>query len=500
MQEIEENARKAAITKETGDDDDSMDVDVIEGPQAETPAPTAPQDFEKSRQELLQLVRSALNESALSLDFVSLLMSSLRPQVAATSQSPLLKQMVPQGSLSADSLHTRIPEEDHLVGAGWKLQALDTASSQLEVAAKRLTSEAYKEEVYWNRILDTVSHGEVLFKIRNGDNRGLGVKYGYADSGSEYPDRGIAIVKRGPDGIPAYKFEVPRTRNAVRVTLYDTSSGDRVRVGSSAQIELLPDEAANAEIRNSRTLLFEEELFFEMVKEARQLASHRITVDNNRITCTLFDEVLEIEYAELQATEQDDNNNNSDANDNVDTEQDKTEKSAGGAVSTRADCIATTFRLLLCYAHRRRLEKRRELPAPLSSKSTPPSTRLFILRPLLAHLQHNKIVKRTRRLLEMILADQNGSELSVAPDVLGEEQSPPLGRLMYPPRSTFTVKVTSPHPMAITVKTSSPLQSHIPLYEATAVEVPGEASKSRASFYELTELEDWLHWILKRKA
>jgi hypothetical protein len=214
-----------------------------------------------------------------------------------------------------------------------------------------------------------------------------------------------------------------------------------------------------------------------MVKEARLLASHKITVDNNRIVCTLFDEVLEIEYSEIRG-----------AADESDPK-----------ISTRANCMATVFRLLLCYGHRRKLEKRQALPNPINTKIAPSSTRLFILRPLLAHLQHSKIVKRTRRVLEMILADQDGAELTVKTATTPSENPLPyLGRLLYPPRSSFTINTKSP-PVTVTINTSSPLQSHIPLYEAVAVDESTGAMISRSTFYELSELEDWANWVLKRR-
>lgn len=137
--------------------------------------------FEKSRQKLRFLIEVAQGESALSQDFVSLLMSGLKPASGTTSMSPYLKANVPTGSLNADSSQPISNEDDPFVSAGWKLVSLENAASDLKTAAQRLDLETSKEVSYWKSVLSIASNGEVLFKLRKGDTRDLSIKYGFAD-------------------------------------------------------------------------------------------------------------------------------------------------------------------------------------------------------------------------------------------------------------------------------------------------------------------------------
>ncbi|GME74064.1 unnamed protein product [[Candida] boidinii] len=62
-------------------------------------------NFFQQKEAAIDSIHSALNESSLSLDFVSLLLSSVRPTIGSTSMSPHLKQHVKVGSLSSDRVH-----------------------------------------------------------------------------------------------------------------------------------------------------------------------------------------------------------------------------------------------------------------------------------------------------------------------------------------------------------------------------------------------------------
>jgi mediator of RNA polymerase II transcription subunit 17 len=432
-------------------------------------------DFDHARQDLIQLVRQAYNESALSLDFVSLLLSCLRPAAGTTSMSPHLKQHVAVGSLGADLLATGSVDEDLSVLAGWKIQALDKASKLLKESSERLKSEVTKEARYWESVLETTNSGEVIFKIRKGDARGLGIKYGFGDAGSEYRDKGVAVVSRKTDGNMSFSTKKPISNKVIIVTLYDTSSGEKVKIGSSTQTTLLPPFNTQNEIKNARNLLFEEELFFEMIKEARLLLSQKVTI-RDKIVINLIDEIIEIEY--VSPFEE--------------TEEFK-------VPSRKADLICAAFHILVCYAHRRNLEKQRTKPAPLrpKPKQSTATPSLFILRPLVAHMQHHKVVQRTTRLLEMIVENHKNAKLELEPSSQSDSQTAYLGKLLYPPLSKYTLTVENG--LIATIVTSSPLQSYSPLYDVTA-KLSNDPSKivSKSGFYELSELEDWVSWIMKK--
>lgn len=504
----EDTAMEDASGKEENNND--------EAPSGETPADKVEeqkQDFEAAKQELSQLVGQAQNESALSLDFVSLLLSCLRPAAGSTSMSPHLKNHVPVGSLGADQLKVEPPKVDSTVGAGWKIQSLEKASELLQNSASRLKSEIGKEKTYWKNVQETADSGEVLFKIRKGDARGLGIKYGFGDAGSEYGDKGIAMIKRRHDGTMAFKFDMAKRHHVVRVSLYDVSSGERLLIGHSQYKDLLyPETSVQEEIMNARTLVFEEELFYEIVREARRLSSHKVSVSSGKITVSLYDEELVIEHIDPNESNSNDDFDEDDMEDNDDpgnNEKKKHEVQNGtndvdNCYSYKADLICSVFHVLLSYAHRRNLQKRRSIPTPFSSKTKPPQSPLFILRPLIAHIQHDKVLKRTHRLLEMILQTHSNAsmEFKKYSDIKEknhkEYENSYLGTLLFPPVSTFFL--TTDNGIKVTIITSSPLLSYIPLYDVTARK-NGDSGEiiSKTGFYELTELEGWINWILKKR-
>jgi mediator of RNA polymerase II transcription subunit 17 len=231
-------------------------------------------------------------------------------------------------------------------------------------------------------------------------------------------------------------------------------------------------------------LIFEEELFFEIVREARLLMSHRVSIEDGKVRVAIQDEIIEIEHIDPSV------------------EEDDEEQETGEQSNVRADLITDAFHILLCYAHRRNLAKRQSIPQPISSKSKPMSTPLFILRPILVHLQHENIIQRTTRLLEMILQNHKGSTLNSnveeEPDQDSASHTSYLGKLMFPPTSRYELETENG--ILVTIVTSSPLMVYLPLYDVTATLIGDKSTViSKAGFYEISELEDWINWILKRK-
>lgn len=479
-EENNEESDQAVEALEPPDSPADGDIDMAEADNGEEKSSLQSKSFAERRNEMVDHIKNALNESALSLDFVSLLISCQRPAAGTTSMSPLLKQRVAVGSLGADLLYTTVSEEDPKVTAGWKINCLNDASQQLKNVAQRVQSEVEKEETYWKGISRLAENGESLFKIRKGELRGLGIKYGFADAGSEYRrNRGIAIVKRTNSGAVSFKHDSATTRKVVRVTLYELVDGEKKRVGSSSWTTPsgLNEADPISEIAASRAQIFEEELFYELTREQRLLASLKCCLTDGKLVLSLIDEVVEIEYV-VQQEEPD---------------------SDLFPPCQRAELINQSLHLLLCQAHKRNLQKRqKELPQPINSKVRKTNPPLFILRPLVAHILHSKILKRTDRSLEMILSDIGSSsdiiKLEKYINVKQKDDNIELGILASPPTSkyTFTVKA-----LTIEITVLSPVQSSEKLFGCTAKTEEGQFM-SRTGVDELSELDEWLRFVLKR--
>lgn len=397
---------------------------------------------EGPRQKLIAAVRSALNESALSLDFVSLLISGLRPQSGASSMSPALKRQVPIGTLGCDTIKKEQTSINKTrPGAGWKLIALENASKHLRGSSVRLQGEAEKEARFWNELLQTVMGGEVVVKTNRGKMKGLNVKYGFEESGSTYFGTGTGKLIRGADGSVVFKTKSTQEKKIVRVRSF---SGDGEEVGCG-----FIGAEAQTELQTARNYLFEEELFFQLQQEARTLGAYRVLLESDTIVCESFEGRLEIDFVE--------------------------ESMALGPKDQLAQLLCALLHLILCYYYSENLKKQQSTPEPLESTKKSDQPRIYsILRPLLSHMHQAKLAARAVRLAEMILPNSKiDSTRSIADETVSDI-------LFTPPESH--VRITAETEINVLVR--SPLS-------------PGAVFIARcdgfkAELYDLTELEMWL--------
>ncbi|KAK9446690.1 mediator complex, subunit Med17 [Limtongia smithiae] len=336
--------------------------------------------FATARADFTRLVNEAHNELAIALDFVSLLISSARPAAGTTSMSPALKASVPPGSLGADRI--RVPADSDAVASpnvalGWKTQAIAAAIARFDASASRLRAELSREQMYWSQVADIAASGEVLSKIRTPDYRGLAVRYGFADAGSEYKEKGVATLRRDDEGRVVLKIMDGHKRAqvlGVRVSR-KSAAGGFVDTGFYA---LTPegvgldngnDANVRDKIKRSRNLLFEEELFFEIASETRALASQGVSLNFGiEVTLALQDYSIVISMVDL-----------------ADISQMTTAAARPDAAA--AEGITVALHLLLSKLHRKNLKKRRSMPPPLGSRTTQGAgSHAEILQPLMTNL------------------------------------------------------------------------------------------------------------------
>lgn len=123
-------------------------------------------------------------------------------------------------------------------------------------------------------------------------------------------------------------------------------------------------------ILQARDSVFEEELFHELVREARAMAGCRVTTCQNLIHIPVSDE-MEILLDLVDA----------------DTHEDHVEQNPAQDDSRLADGLSYAIRILLCFAHRQNLRRRTQIPRPLTT-TRPATPEYHLLRPALAYLQH----------------------------------------------------------------------------------------------------------------
>lgn len=143
------------------------------------------------------------------------------------------------------------------------------------------------------------------------------------------------------------------------------------------------EESIEDRILQARDTLFEEELFHELMREARLMNGQGVTTRQNLIRLAVSEE------QEIML-------------DLVDADQDASDSAMHESHQDDmlAEAISHSIHILLSYAHRQNLHRRTQPPPPLSQKrrSTP---EYHLLRPVLAYLEHGSHV----RWMELFLHD-----------------------------------------------------------------------------------------------
>lgn len=207
-------------------------------------------------------------------------------------------------------------------------------------------------------------------------------------------------------------------------------------------------------ILQARDTVYEEELFHELVREARAIASFGVTTRQNLIQIPASDD-LEILL------------------DLVDTDEDtlQPEHNISQQGTSLAEGLSHTIRILLAYAHRQNLRRRTLLPLPLTPKTrSVPEHQL--IRPALAYIKHISHVRWLQSLLKDlfgVLQSANLKPPAYTARVFStgrERQDSPapavealVGQFLTPLLSTFNGKILTPRgsfSIAIHTNLSSP--------------------------------------------
>ncbi|KAL4784107.1 mediator of RNA polymerase II transcription subunit 17 [Aspergillus varians] len=360
-EKIEADKHKDLWEEEDDGDKGVVDLDALE----------RKDQLYKRRAEIIQFALQAHMEASFALDFVSLLLSKNNPRQAEMSMSPFLKTAAPLGSLNAEVVNPPPRPDSALkdiksVSRGWRLQNFNSAASKLLNAGSRLETEVNSETKYWNEVLAVKEKGWKVCRLPR-EGQALGVQYGFMEATPIFRDRGLAALRRADDGsLLLDKGLIPVKAQGVRVRV---KHGDRI-VGCSKVCRPLPGaEEIENRILQARDTVFEEELFHEVMREARILGSQGVTTRQNLVQVPVSEEeeiLLDL----------------------VDWDQDRDPEAAvSSEQDVFADAIAHSIRILLTYAHRQNLRRRTQPPPPLAPKHRP-VPEYQILRPIMAYLQH----------------------------------------------------------------------------------------------------------------
>ncbi|QLL33748.1 hypothetical protein HG536_0F00730 [Torulaspora globosa] len=513
------------------DDDSAMDVDSTSNLTRETDGSgkdehsrdrfeeeeelMSQEQFLTARKEMVEHVNLALNESSLALEFLSLLLSSVRESAGTASMSPFLKKTVPVGSLNSDKLPLAHQTREEIVSSeilsrGWKLRSLNESRSLLKEKYSSLCKIIEREHQYWTKISKHTSNKDVLFKMRDRVNgmRLLGIKYGYEDSGSTYKhDRGIAVLRNNPELnilelVPSNTTEtseVNHNERFVRVRIFTkiASEDDYILTGESSVNKLFSShdnfnglEDIENQINKLKAFAFEQELMYQLKKESSRLISYGVTIESeSKIVMELPNEKFEVELISR------------DDNSVVNHDQD-----APKVNDRRATLMVTTLRLLLVVMFKKNLRQR------LTSSTRPQSSKGFkdvlLLRPILGRLRHHNYKILLKKILrDYVLDIIEGSSInefssdnpkSGATKALDDniaklsKEINAFGCLLNTSSTSFRVDVPGKGTLLLVLES--------PNYCNAVVTIKFESSSNKVSFdtsfSEFKEIEEFLHFVV----
>lgn len=364
----------------------------------------------------------------MALDFISLLLSKDAPKQADQTMSPHLKQFVKPATLGMDMwqnmpVDKEIQDTDHAIARGYRMDSLQTCATSLLDAASRLEKTVRRETRYWENVLSVSERGWSICRMPR-EKHNLGVRFGFLEALGEYRERGLAALRADESGNVILDKGLGNDSKFVRIR---TRRGNQI-VGISSSPPRIDGAETNLEgrIRAARDSLYEEELFHEMIRESRTLASYGVDMRQSTICVpTRLDARLKdaatIVFDTILV-------------DLVSIDDMGSEELRNQTHDQMAQTVAVVFRLLLSYAHGERLKRRSETPPPMSL-AKPDAAVVSILRPVLSMLHHQSIAKDVDNCLDRLgsLLGSASIEAHVKParfdrSLLGEAED--IDRLM----------------------------------------------------------------------
>lgn len=404
QQEIENSNEEAQVATEI--DTSAIDVPLEEDEDQQ-------EVFNKQKFELSKNINYALNETQLSLDFISLLIASVKPNLAKSTISPHLSKFVKPTSLNSDRLGQEGTEDSNNnnnsqssnVGQGWKLESLNKITDLFREASVNLNDQVIKERRYWNMINLVLANGEALFRMRDPENnaRAIGVKYGYGDSGSNYHDQGLALLRKDNQTGEVSFHPITSLNNAkivgkinkfIRVKILSQIDGDYMLTGQSVFQFDFKSSKQNIinDIEKARFFLFEEDLFYQLIREAKLLVNYNVSIISNKIIIEINNTIIEIEsiiYDELNEEELENYYQNISEYSSLNNK--------------KCQLILNYLKLMLCCYYQYNLKLKQKVPTSLT-KWKQSNSHPLILRPLVGNMRHELNLSNMESILRTLVA------------------------------------------------------------------------------------------------
>ncbi|CAD0090605.1 unnamed protein product [Aureobasidium vineae] len=408
--------------------------------------------------------------------------------------SPHLKQFIKPGTLAMDvwqnvPLDKEQEKVDDTIARGWRMQSLQASADSLLGAATRLENDVRRETHYWEQVLSVSDKGWSISRLPR-EKHNLGVRFGFLEALGEFRDRGLAALRSDDDGNVLLDKGFGNNSKVLRVRI---QKGDNI-VGVSQMPDVSAESEATLEarIRHARDSLYEEELFLEIIRESRSLASYGVDMRESTVR-------LPTRLSSTAAS------STSDAQevliDLIPLTEIETKPQEKQPEDKWAQTIALALRLFLSYTHRERLTRRSELPSPMSSarKDTPVAS---IMKPVLTLLQHRSMLddigaylERIKKLLDAASVDTTIETAAFDPALLrsAETIDSLMQRGLTPLHSRMKMSLKIAH-LSEALEFGIEMRTSIsPPAFGSAMLVTSPIGLSRVEIPEMAELKDYLN-------
>ncbi|KAH8816820.1 subunit 17 of mediator complex-domain-containing protein [Xylogone sp. PMI_703] len=363
-------------------------------------------ELQVARDEILMQIEQAHMSSIFALNFVSLLLSKDTPVQASLSISPFLKDTIPMGTLGADKLpKSRITEqrrqENKQIAKGWKIQNVTKAVDSILAAATRLEKEIELEAKYWDQVLAVSERGWAICRMPQ-EKHTLGVRFGFSEAAPAFRNRSLAAMRRNNDGsvsLDQDRLSSEPKRLRVRV---ETEGKE---TGRTSIPQAVPEDAPIEQlILQARNTIYAEELWQELNREARSIASEGVRANGETVTCPLSStKTMIIDLISLDT---------------------KPNIPPSNADNVLADALSLALGLLLSYAHRQSYRRRTQPPPPLSA-TIRPTAPYALLKPIISRLHHEETIQSLHGLLKPICNILKSSAIRPSPAYTLVYSTPP---------------------------------------------------------------------------
>jgi hypothetical protein len=318
----------------------------------------------KTRDELFATIHRGTLQCNQALDFISLFLSK-HSRPAQGTFSDVLKQSVKPGMLDALYLDnaryapTVRPRQE--LAKGWRTKSFLSASEKFRSASKRLKTEADSQASFWEQVAEVGNNGwKVCRHPRN--RREIGVIFGMPESADQFRNQGFVSLQQDADSKLALARKPLSTRVSVAILRSGQVTGKHTPNNPVGNGGL----AAVRDLREARDCLLDDELFYELGREARLAANQGIITRGDNIEFTINNQYSVI----------------------ISLETPTDSPSLATEDASLAKFIALSIRSLLAQAHHGNYLRRTRPPPPISARPSHPAE-YAILRPLIATLRHS---------------------------------------------------------------------------------------------------------------